>query len=47
MSVNDDGDIVGITESFIKQHYSSTMDYPKEILLDIDLDDRGDLENWL
>ena len=47
MSVNDDSDIVGITESFIKQHYSSTMDYPKEILLDIDLKDRGNLEDWL
>ena len=47
MSVNDDSDIVGITESFIKQHYSSTMDYPKEILLDINLKDRGSLEDWL
>jgi len=47
MSVNDDRDVSGNTQSFIQQHYASTMDYPKEILLDTDVDNKDRLQAWL
>mgnify|MGYP001170249444 FL=1 len=47
MSVNDDQDTPGNTEGFIQQHYSSTMDFPKEILLDVEMENKEKLENWL
>ena len=47
MSITDDKDLSGNTESFIQQHYSSTMDFPKEILLDVEIESRDKLEIWL
>ena len=45
--VADDKDIAGNVQGFILQHYSASMDYPKEILLDVDIEDRENLERWL
>ena len=47
MSINDESDISGNTQTFIQQHYSSTMDYPKEILIDVDIKDKEKLQIWL
>ena len=47
MNITDDADVAGNIQSFILQHYSSSMDYPKEILLEVDVEDKDSLEMWL
>ena len=47
MNITDDTDVAGNIQSFILQHYSSSMDYPKEILLEVDVEDKDSLEIWL
>ena len=47
MKINNDSDISGNTESFIQQHYSNTMDYPKEILIDTDIKNKEKIQKWL
>jgi excinuclease ABC subunit C len=47
INIADESDYAGNIQSFILQHYSSTMDYPKEILLEVDVKDRENLEVWL
>jgi len=47
MNIIDDTDVAGNIQSFILQHYNSSMDYPKEILLEVDVEDKDSLEMWL
>lgn len=47
INIADVSDYAGNMQSFILQHYSSSMDYPKEILLEVDVKDRENLEVWL
>ena len=47
INIADESDHEGNMQSFILQHYSSSMDYPKEILLDVDVEDKEALESWL
>ena len=47
INIADESDHKGNMQSFILQHYSSSMDYPKEILLDVDVEDKEALESWL
>lgn len=47
MNIADDSDHSGNIQSFILQHYSSSMDYPKEILLEVNIHNQNDLEMWL
>ena len=47
MNITDDTDHSGNIQGFILQHYSASMDYPKEILLEVDIDDKVNLEMWL
>jgi len=47
MNITDENDHSGNIQSFILQHYSSSMDYPKEILLEVDVEDKDNLEMWL
>ncbi len=47
MKINNESDISGNTEIFIKQHYSSTMDFPKEILIATNINKKDEIEMWL
>ena len=47
INIANESDYAGNMQSFVLQHYSSSMDYPKEILLEVDVKDRENLEAWL
>jgi len=47
LNIVDDSDLSGNMRSFITQHYSSCMDFPKEILLDVKLSEIESLQSWL
>ena len=47
IKIHNDDDISEITKIFLQQYYSSTFDLPQEVLVDVDINEKSELETWL